>query len=319
MSKLNNANVGIFGYTGMVGSEIEKLLAGHGGAHVAFRQNSKGSEGSLSACSLVFLATKDEDSMRFAPAALEAGARVIDMSGAFRLGQHEFEKWYGLKHQAPELLGEAVYGMPALYAAEIGNARLVAQPGCYPTAVILSLHPLRDLVQGEAIVFATSGNSGARNEAESDSNEISYANGSMHKHVPEMHKYTGYSIDFNPIVLRSVFRGINAIIRIALSEKLLALDCKDAARILEHAIDSAYSSDDLVTVVRDTKEHMYGTRDIVGSNNMYIKIHVDNGNAYINALIDNLYKGAAGQAVENMNLMLGFPRLQGLNTKEART
>jgi len=301
-----------------VGSEIEKLLGGHGGVDVAFRQNSKGSEGDPGECSLAFLATKDAESLRHAPAALAAGARVIDMSGAFRLARAEFEKWYGMVHMAPDLLEEAVYGMPALFADKIARARLVACPGCYPTAVILSLRPLEGLVSGEAVIFATSGNSGARRTAEDASNEITYAYGSMHKHVPEMHKYTGHSIDFNPVVLRSVFRGINVNIRVALSEELkAAAGFADVAadmitERLEKAVQAAYTADDQVFVVKDTNEYQFGTRDVNETNKMLIKLRTDNGYAYINALIDNLYKGAAGQAVECMNLMLGLPRLQGL-------
>jgi N-acetyl-gamma-glutamyl-phosphate reductase len=199
-----------------------------------------------------------------------------------------------------------------LFADEISKARLVAVPGCYPTAVILALRPLRGLVRGEATVFATSGNSGARREVEGDSNEITYAYGTMHKHVPEMHKYTGYSINFTPVVLRSVFHGINANIRIALSDATAATDDEGAVKLLEQAYASAYKDEDLISVVRDTAERQYGTRDVNGTNRMLIKIGVDNGHAYINSLIDNLYKGAAGQGIENMNLMLGFPRLMGL-------
>ena len=282
-----------------------------------FRQNSKGAEGRLSDCDAVFLATRDGESMRFAPEALAAGAKVLDSSGAFRLGQAEFERWYGLSHQAPELLGEAVYGMPALFAKEIALARLVAVPGCYPTAVILALRPLRGLVQGEATVFATSGNSGARREADAESNEIAYAFGTTHKHVPEMHKYTGHPINFNAVVLRSVFRGINATIRVALCGGPQAQGGEGggsaAVERLEQAIRSAYVADDLVEVVRDSGDRQFGTKDVNNTNKMIVKVHVDGGYAYINSLIDNLYKGAAGQAVECMNLMLGLPRLQGLN------
>ena len=305
--------IALYGYTGMVGSEIEKLLSGRGDVRVAYRQNSKGVEGGLPGCAIAFLATKDAESMRYAREALGAGARVIDMSGAFRLGRAEFEKWYGLAHAAPELLGEAVYGLPAAYAAEIAGARLVAVPGCYPTAVILALRPLAGLLKGEAAVCATSGNSGARRETEAEPNEITYAYGSMHKHVPEMHKYTGFKISFTPVVLRSVFRGINANIRAELSDALAGTDCGEAALRLERAIAEAYAPDDLVEVVRDTKDYMYGTRDVAGTNKMLVKVNVDGGCAYINSLIDNLYKGAAGQAVECMNIMLGFPRLRGLN------
>ena len=309
-------NIGIYGDTGMVGSEIEKILAGHGGVRVVFRQNSKRSEGSLSDCSLVFLATKDAESMALAPKALGAGVRVVDMSGAFRIGLAEFEKWYGLAHTAPALIDDAVYGMPALFADRIRSARLVAAPGCYPTAVILALRPLKALVAGGAVVFATSGNSGARREAEAVSNEISYSYGGLHKHVPEMNKYTDIEIDFNPIVLRSVFRGINAVIRIGLSEGLKRLDSQAAAAVLEDALGAAYAGDDLVEVVRGGGAgRQYGTADVNGTNKMIVLARVDNGVAYLNSLIDNLYKGAAGQAVECMNLMLGFERLRGISIK----
>ena len=304
--------IGLFGYTGMVGSELEKLLGGHGGVEVAFRQNSKGASGDLSSCSLAFLATRDEESMELAQEALAAGVKAVDMSGAFRLGLAEFEQWYKIPHRAPELLKEAVYGLPAVYGDDIAKARLVAAPGCYPTAVTLALRPLKGLVRGEAVVFATSGNSGARREVEAESNEISYAYGTLHKHVPEMHKYSGFFVDFNPVVLRSVFRGINANIRIALSDELKFMAPGAAAETLEKAIGAAYKADDLVEVVRDGPERQYGTADVNGTNKMLVKARVDNGFAYINALIDNLYKGAAGQAVEIMNLMLGMPRLEGL-------
>ena len=309
--------VGIVGDTGMVGSEIEGLLAGHGAAEVAYRRNTKREEGSMSGCEIIFLATKDAESMRSAPEAIAAGARVIDMSGAFRIGRAEFEKWYGLAHTAPELIDGAVYGLPPLYSQEIANAGLVAVPGCYPTAVILALRPLKGLVEGGAVVFATSGNSGARRAVEAEPNEISYSYGTLHKHVPEMHKYTDIPIDFNPVVLRSVFRGINAVIRIGLSGELKRLGCGEAAGRLEGAVRAAYKDDDLVDVARDTAAYQYGTRDVAGSNRLLVKIRVDGGFAYVNSLVDNLYKGAAGQAVECMNIMLGLPRLQGLNAGAA--
>ncbi|MDR3120639.1 MAG: hypothetical protein LBU58_04815 [Clostridiales bacterium] len=304
--------VGIFGDTGMVGTELDRLLAGHGGVRVAFRQNSKRAEGRLSACALAFLATKDGESMLFAREAIDAGVRVVDMSGAFRLGREAFERWYGIPHTAPELLCEAVYGLPALNADKIRKARLVANPGCYPTAVILTLKPLGALLSGEAVIVATSGNSGARREAEADSNEITYSFGTAHKHVPEMNFYAERDVDFTPIVLRSVFRGINANIRVALSDGLRELEPERAAERIEEVIRAAYHEEDLVRVVRDTPERQWGTRDVVGTNELIIKARVAGGRAYLCAMLDNLVKGAAGQAIENMNLMLGLPRLTGL-------
>ncbi len=311
---MTGIKTGIYGDTGMVGQEIEKVLKHHDRANAVFRQNSKRREGNLSDCDVVFLATKDPESMVFAPEALAAGVKVIDMSGAFRLPKEAFEAGYGMAHTAPELLKEAVYGLPALFAKQIAKARLVGNPGCYPTSVILSLHPLKALVQGEATIVATSGNSGARADVEEVANEIAYNYGKRHKHVPEMVLYSGFDVNFTPIVLRSVFAGINANIRIELADDLKSLPNEAAAARLRRAIASAYGTDDLVRVVKDSDAHGWGTRDVVGTHELLIKLGVDNGFAYINALEDNLRKGAASQAVENMNLMQGFPRLYGINT-----
>ena len=250
--------------------------------------------------------------MRFAPEALTTGVKVIDMSGAFRLPKAAFETGYGMAHTSPELLKEAVYGLPALFAKQIAQARLVGNPGCYPTSVILALHPLKTLVQGEATIVATSGNSGARAEVETVANEIAYNYGKQHKHVPEMVLYSGFDVNFTPIVLRSVFAGINATIRIELADDLKSLPSDEAATRLREAISRAYDADDLVRVVEDSDAHWWGTRDVVGTNALIIKLGVDDGFAYINALEDNLGKGAATQAIENMNLMQGLPRLYGI-------
>ncbi|MFT5370210.1 MAG: N-acetyl-gamma-glutamyl-phosphate reductase [Candidatus Latescibacterota bacterium] len=306
-------SVGIYGDTGMVGQEIQKVLAHHDQAAVIFKQNSKRQEGTLGDCDVVFLATKDPESMLFASEALAAGCKVIDMSGAFRLPREQFEAAYGLTHMTPELLKEAVYGMPALFAKEIASARLIGNPGCYPTSVILSLRPLKGLVQGEATVVSTSGNSGARAEVEETANEVTYSFGKNHKHVPEMVIYSGHSVNFTPIVLRSVFAGINSNIRIELADSLKALTEDEAAAKLRETIAAAYGEDDLVKVVVDSADHQWGTRDVVGTHLLLIKLGVDEGFVYINALEDNLGKGAASQAVENMNLMQGLSRLQGID------
>ena len=306
-------SVGIYGDTGMVGQEIERVLANHNRAAIGFRQNSRRRQGVLDECEVVFLATKDPESMQFAPKVLKAGARVIDMSGAFRLPRRLFEAGYGLDHLAPELLAEAVYGMPALFADRISGARLVANPGCYPTAVILALKPLKGMAQGEATVVATSGNSGARREVEPAPDEVTYSFGRRHKHVPEMEYYSGFRVNFTPIVLRSVFAGINANIRIELAESLRALPAHEAGTRLVEAIRSAYAKEDLVCPVEDTEDKQWGTRDVVGTHKLAIKVGVDDGFAYICAMEDNLGKGAASQAVENMNLMFGLPRLYGVD------
>jgi N-acetyl-gamma-glutamyl-phosphate reductase len=304
--------VALFGDTGMVGQEIERILEHHDQVEIGYRQNSTRQEGDLGACKIAFLATKDLESMTFAADLAKQGKRVIDMSGAFRLTRALFEAGYGMTHTAPDLLETAVYGMPALHADEIKEAGIVGSPGCYPTSVILSLKPLTDLVQGDATVVATSGISGARREVGDGDNEVTYSFGRKHKHVPEMELYSGFRVNFTPIVLHSVFVGINANIRIELSEALKKLSDEEAVVALEDKIRLAYSAEDLVEVVSDSPEKQWGTADVTGTHKLLIKVRVDEGFAYINALEDNLGKGAASQGVENMNLMLGFDRLHGI-------
>jgi len=254
--------------------------------------------------------------MAFARDVADAGKRVIDMSGAFRLPKETFETWYGMEHTAPELLKEAVYGMPALLAKKVADARIVGNPGCYPTSVILPLRPLKGLVQGEATVVATSGISGARRVVEVEDNELTYSYGRRHKHVPEMELYSGFRVNFTPIVLNSVFRGINTNIRIELSEELQAVSSDEAVQALSQSITDAYEPEDMVRLVEDSSEKQWGTRDVNGTHLVLVKLRVDEGHAYINSLEDNLTKGAATQGVENMNLMLGFLRLRGILRQE---
>ena len=314
--------IGIFGDTGMVGQEIEKVLENHDQVEIVFRKNSRREVGDLNDCDLVFLATKDPESMVYAAKAFELGKKVIDMSGAFRFPREQFEKEYaprielgpyGSAHQAAALLGEAVYGMPALLRDGIAEAWVVGNPGCYPTSVILALKPLKGLVYGQATIVATSGNSGARKEIENEANEITYSYGRRHKHVPEMERYSSFDVDFTPVVLRSVFRGINTNIKIELAGPLKNLPEAEAVEKLSRAITHAYQPEDLVFVVEDTADKGWGTRDVVDTHKLLIKIRVDAGYAYICSLIDNLGKGAASQAVENMNIMLGLPRLYGID------
>jgi N-acetyl-gamma-glutamyl-phosphate reductase len=304
--------VALYGDTGMVGQELEKVLAGHDGVEIGFRQNSRRQEGSLKACDIALLATRDPESMAFAREVTEKGIRVVDMSGAFRLPLEAFEQWYGMEHTASELLKEAVYGMPSVFAEEVAAARVVGNPGCYPTSVILPLRPLKGLVRGEATVVATSGISGARREVESEANELTYSYGRKHKHVPEMEFYSGFRVNFTPIVLNSVFRGINANIRIELCEELKAVSTEAAVEALCQAITDAYEPDDMVRIVEDTPEKQWGTQDANKTHWVLVKVRVAEGFAYINSLEDNLTKGAATQGVENMNLMLGMERLRGI-------
>lgn len=305
MSEQSKHKIGIVGYTGMVGMELTRHIELLPDTEIVYRKNSKGEEGTLSHCELVFLATKDKESMIHAKTALEAGCRVIDMSGAFRLPQEDFEKWYHMKQEAADLIPKAVYGLPAVYREQIRGAALVANPGCYATSVILALRPLRNLVKGEATVVSTSGNSGARKEADPIADDIAYSYGHQHKHVPEMVRYSGVLVNFTPVVLRSVFRGINTNIRVQLK------DPDTSREELEEAVRKAYLPEDLVQVVRDGDGKLYGTAQVNNTNAASIKMNTEDGWAYVNCCIDNLGKGAATQAIENMRLMLGEDKTGG--------
>ena len=306
-------NKGLVGHTGMVGQEIQKILSGHDEVKIVYKKNSTAQEGNLKECELIFLATKDEESMNFSNTALENGIKVIDMSGAYRLPLDMFEKWYGLSHLHPEYLGKAVYGMPAINFDKIKNASLTANPGCYPTSVILALKPLKGLIKEENIcIVSTSGNSGARRSCDDISDDVTYSYGRKHKHLPEMEIYSGFRLDFTPIVLRSVFKGINTNVRADLADDLKKLSAQDTETVIEEALKNAYNDQDRIFIVTDTKDKIYGTKDVNDTHDMLIKVRVDEGRVYINSLIDNLMKGAASQGVENMNIMLGLPRLHGL-------
>ncbi|MEK6984535.1 MAG: hypothetical protein AABX33_08220 [Nanoarchaeota archaeon] len=305
--------VGIFGDTGMIGQEIGKILKLHDLVETEFRQNSQRIEGNLGKCDIVFLATKEQESLRFAPEILAQGTRVVDLSGAYRLkNSSDFEKWYGIKHPNPELMQEAVYGLPAFYADTIKTARLVANPGCYPTSIILALKPLKGMLQGNVCIVSTSGISGARRDVEAESNERAYSAGKMHKHVPEIQFYSGFNMNFYPIVIESVFRGINTNIVAEISDKLKGLPDEQASMQLAARIKQAYKPEDLVTVTAN-QIGKYGTRDVNHTHKVVINVQVNDGAVHINSLIDNLLRGAASQAVENMNLMLGYSRLHGIN------
>lgn len=307
--------VGIVGDTGMVGSEILRILKNHHGVKVSYKKNSKREEGNINSCDLVFLATKDAQSMQEAPKLLALEQRVIDLSGAHRIPQEMFEEWYGLKHTSPDLIDIAVYGLPAFNKEEIRGASLVANPGCYVTSVVLAVKPISFDITGPLRINGTSGNSGARKDVEDVSNEQTYSYGRKHKHVPEMEYHSGIQVcNFSPIVLRSVFSGINVNIEAHLCEEYRYLPAEKTEDIIREKISGVYVEEDLVQVVVDTPEKNWGTRDVVGTHKALIKLRVEDDYLYLTSMIDNLGKGAASQAVENMNIMLGLPRLYGIDS-----
>lgn len=269
---------------------------------------------------VVFLALPHGVSMTVAPAFLAAGKKVIDLSADFRLRDAGgYEQWYG-KHTAPELLAEAVYGIPELYRETIRNAGLIANPGCYPTSVILGLAPVLKagwIDTASIIVDAKSGVSGAGREPQVTSlfcevNEgfKAYKVGGQHRHIPEMEQELSIlagreiTISFTPHLL-PVNRGILSTIYGSLKRDATVTELTDLYRRF-------YRNE---TFVRICKPGTFpNISSVCGSNGCDIGVTVDQRTKRIIILsaIDNLIKGAAGQAIQNMNLICGLNEEAGL-------
>lgn len=333
--------VGIVGGTGYTGVELLRILATHpqvrlveitsrseiGMSVVDLFPNLRGrvelefSEPNvqrLGACDLVFFATPNGVAMSMAPVLLAAGVRVIDLAADFRLHDAaEWERWYQMPHACPELLKEAVYGLPELNREKIKNARLIANPGCYPTAVSLGLLPLLEhgmVDVAHLIADAKSGVSGAGRKA-SVAHLYSEVVDSMkaygvagHRHLPEI-KQTLQQAAGIPVGLTFVphltpmIRGIHA--------TLYAVST-DTSVDLQKLYTDRYRDEPFVDIM-PVGSHPE-TRSTRGSNLCRIAVHQPQNAQTIVVLsvIDNLVKGAAGQAVHNMNLMFGFSETLGL-------
>ena len=235
---------------------------------------------------------------------------VVDLSADFRLrDQDVYEQWY-VEHQAAELLGGAVYGLPERNREQIKGAGLVANPGCYPTASILALAPLAPFI-ADAVIDAKSGVSGAGREASAvthfvsiDENVKPYGVG-QHRHMPEIDQELALAgakelaVTFTPHLV-PLDQGELVSCYVTLNEAV------DIAALYA----AAYDSEPFVEVV----DHLPGVREVRGTNLCRINARIDErtGNAFVFAVIDNLWKGAASQAIQNLNLMLGFPEAQGI-------
>jgi N-acetyl-gamma-glutamyl-phosphate reductase len=264
------------------------------------------------------LATPAEVSMELAPAILEAGAKVIDLSGAFRLRSPEnYSRWYKEKHTEPSLLAEAVYGLPEFCRDAIRKARLIANPGCYPTAANLAIRPLIEagvVDRGAGIVCdAKSGVSGAGRkpslktsfcEVTENFSAYSILN---HRHVPEVLLTSGLEereFSFTAQLL-PLDRGILETIYFRL------VGDRDGETLIG-IYEDRYRAEPFVRLYNSG--HVPDLRSVEYTNYCDIGVKVDRatGRAVIVSAIDNLVKGAAGQAVQNMNLMLGYPEAEGI-------
>lgn len=336
----NLVKIGVVGGTGYTGVELIRLLALHPKVELSLI-TSRGEAGTridnlfpnlrgavdlhfeepdlarLKACDLVFFATPNGIAMTQVPELLAAGVRVIDLAADFRLKSAEtWAKWYGQPHACPHLLEEAVYGLPEINRDAIRNSRLVANPGCYPTAVQLGLAPLlvNHLIDpARVIADVKSGVSGAGRGANvqtllCETTESFKAYGvSGHRHHPEIRQ--GLEVmGGNPVGLTFVphlvpmVRGIEATLYVEPCESF------DPQAVFE----AHYSEEPFVDVM--PAGSLPETRTVKTTNLCRLALHrqPDSNHLIIVSVIDNLVKGAAGQAIQNMNLMLGFAEGEGL-------
>jgi N-acetyl-gamma-glutamyl-phosphate reductase len=333
---------GIVGGTGYTGVELLRLLARHpevelaaitsrgqAGSRVdAMFPNLRGvvdleftepDAGALGECDVVFFATPNGTAMQMVPELLEHGARVIDLGADFRLRDLQtWSHWYGMTHACPEIAAEAVYGLPERNREAIRGARLVANPGCYPTAVQLGFLPLVEagLVDLDNLIAdAKSGASGAGRQARThtllcEAGENFHAYGADgHRHLPEIREGleaaagSRIGLTFVPHLVPMI-RGIHATLYARL---------RDPRVDLQTLYEERYQHEPFVDVMPPGSHPE--TRTVRGVNTCRLAVHRPQGGdvALVLAVEDNLVKGAAGQAVQNMNLMFGLPESMGLD------
>ena len=335
--------IGIVGGTGYTGVELLRLLANHPHADIV-AVTSRGEAGKLVAelfpslrgyvgvafsdpatvdlttCDVVFFATPHGVAMSQAQALLKANVKVIDLAADFRLQDTTvFEKWYKMPHACADILKNAVYGIPELYRDKIKSAKVIGNPGCYPTTVLLGLAPLleQNLIDFSAPIIADSksGVSGAGRKAEVSS-LFAEASDNMkaygvagHRHHPEIHaqlsQLAGAKLDFifTPHLIPMI-RGMLSTIYVKLSAQAKNLD-------LQTLFENRYKNEQFVDVM--PAGSLPETRSVRGSNHLRIALHKQ-AEGYLTVLVvqDNLVKGAAGQAVQNMNIMFGLEESSGL-------
>jgi N-acetyl-gamma-glutamyl-phosphate reductase len=337
--------VGIIGVTGYTGMELVRILLGHPEVQLTYASSRSwagqtigtaiphlGEAGELvlsrfdaddadGKAEFFFVCLPHGESMETVGSLRQAGSKVVDLSADFRLKDPiAYKQWYG-DHKHKELLTEAVYGLPELYRKQIQTADLVANPGCYPTSVILGLAPFlgQGVLDAESIVIdSKSGVSGAGREPgpgthfpETFANFSAYNIAGQHRHIGEMEQElsslagSGVRITFSPHLL-PVSRGI-----------LSTIYARPAVDVDDEKLFSVcleYYRDEPFVKVVGPQSVLPSLKDVRGSNLCCIGSRLDQrtGRVVIISCIDNLVKGASGQAVQNMNLMMGFPETTGI-------
>lgn len=332
--------VGIVGGTGYTGVELLRLLAQHsqvelvaitsrkeaGMAVSEMFPNLRGrvnlkfvdpSDAPLKSCDVVFFATPNGIAMQQTRELLDAGVRVIDLAADFRIKDVAvWEKWYGMTHTCPDLIEEAVYGLPELNREQVKTARLVANPGCYPTAAQLGFLPLIEagiVEMGNLIADCKSGVSGAGRKAEVSTLFAEAADNfkaygvAGHRHLPEIRQglslVAGKEVGLTFVPhLTPLIRGIHATLYGKLNKDV------DLQALYEQRYANEYFVDVLPAGMHPE------TRSVRSANFCRIAVHRPQGGdtVVVLSVIDNLVKGASGQAVQNMNIMFGFPETTGL-------
>jgi len=335
--------VSVLGASGYTGGELVRLLAGHPQVqlvHVTAAQHEGKPLGAVfpnlrgvvphtlepveagrigRESDVVFVALPHGMALKVVPELLSAGARVVDLGADFRLKDPgTYARWYRQEHTAPEVLQEAVYGLTELYRPRVRTARLVANPGCYPTAAVLAVAPLvqAGLVGGPVVVDAKSGVSGAGRSpslgthfGEVNENVKPY-NVGVHRHQPEMEQAlaevgAAVRVLFAPHLV-PMTRGILATCYVPLARSLSSQEASTLYR-------EAYGREPFVRLLEDEWPQ---TKATYGSNfcDLAVRVDPERGVAVVAAALDNLGKGAAGQAVQNFNVMFGLPETEGLWT-----
>lgn len=330
--------VGVVGASGYTGFELVRILERHPHVEFSFVTSETHAGGtldalhptapalpltaleetSLSSADVVFLCLPHGVAAPVAIEALAEGCRVIDLSADFRLrDQQVYTQWYGVEHPSPNLLGESVYGLTEFARERLPGARLVANPGCYPTSILLPLHPLfhANLVAGQIIADSKSGVSGAGRNPKQHTHFVEVADnfspyniGRAHRHLPEIEQELiqwqseALPLIFSPHLL-PVPRGILSTIYVPLRKGTTAEHVREV-------MCTAFEGEPFVTIlpsgVMATLAHVNGT------NRCVIGLAQADDVLIITSAIDNLIKGAAGQAVQNMNVVLRLPETAGL-------
>ena len=336
--------VGIVGATGYTGFELIKILLRHPAVKITsltakieksaniddifpclkgqinLKCTNFAAEEVMSKTDLVFLALPHKVSLNIVPQFLKAGKKIIDLSADFRLQDEKiYEKWYGIKHTGKKFLKKAVYGLPELYRDKIKGASLIANPGCYPTSVILGIAPLikNDLVVlDKIIVDAKSGVSGAGRNPFLDfhfpecNESVKAYKIFSHRHIPEMEQEISklakkeVKIVFVPHLI-PINRGILSTIYLSLKNKL------STAEILE-VYKKFYKNEIFIRVLEKGKYPAIRNVQFLNYCDLGLKVEEATSSVIVLSVIDNLIKGAAGQAVQNMNIMCGFDEKMGV-------